>query len=157
MKHPIVQLILAMSASILLCVLTFSFFDSLVDILLPKVDGGHYSVTHIAGPSHIALSFSIVLGLFPISIFLVWKFAPIISSGRRLISIGIVILAMAITVVCRREMIKGFFSNKPDAPTINDIRLYYPVEQTHYEYYLMAGLCAGLGICFFALRPRGIV
>jgi hypothetical protein len=152
MKHPKSKILLTIAFSVALFVFGMFIYGQYPELLLPKVDGGFYQVTEIAGSFKATFIFSLVLSLAPLSLYLVWQFSPVISRTKKMISIGIVIVCLVLAIIGRQQMIKSYFTSLLN--NVDNIRVSYPLNEVHFEYYLFLGLCIGCCISFFALRQK---
>jgi len=56
--------------------------------------------------------YSVVIGLLPVSFIILWKRAPVISTGRRLLSIFIVLLCISLLTFYRYKRIRAIAEEK---------------------------------------------
>lgn len=156
MKHPNTTIILTILVSIGLFVFGIFSFGNIYETLLPKVDNGFYQVTELDGQFKTSLIFSLVLSLTPIFIWLTWRVASITLIRNRIFSILTVVVCMILAILLRQQSIKFYFrglSSHENASSDN-IRMNYPIDTVHFEYYLLGGLCVGCIISYFLFRQK---
>jgi hypothetical protein len=88
MKNNTAALIITLVISVLLFILTFLKFDSVLKALIPN--NVTVSVTEVGGLFKTMFFFSLIVGIAPIVLYLTWRIAPIKSSFRRSTSVLIV-------------------------------------------------------------------
>ncbi len=152
MKHPKTTILLTIAFSVALFVLGIFIYGQYPELLLPKVNGGFYQVTEITGSFKATFMFSLILSLTPLSLYLVWRFSPIISYNKKLLSVGIVLACMALAIIGHQQMIKSYFISLLNR--VDNISVSYPLNEVHFDYYLFLGLCVGCCISFFSLRQK---
>lgn len=133
-------------------------FNDLFDFILPKVDRGFYQTTSLSGPFKTMLLFSLVFGLMPIIIFLTWRYSPIFSGKKKLVSVFMVVVCMTLAIIARQQTLKLYFAEQTknvtstaDIPIVN-----YPIDQVNFEYYLLGGLCVGCIASYVVLREKKV-
>lgn len=135
--------------------------------ILPVVDNVKYLTTSMTGQFQDSLIFSLTLALTPIATILIWKFAPVFRTQRRILTACIIILAMTISVLARREMIKSQARNlqpttvidysDPDVPTNKSIEALIPLPTLKFEIFALIGLIGGGIISYFSLKEKSPV
>lgn len=156
MKHSKTTIILSIFISMAFFALGLFTFDKLRELILPKVDGGFYQVLEINTGFKMSLLFSLVLGLTPIAIYLLWQYSPIVSKQKRLSSILLIILCLVLAMIARHQMIKSYFARvvSNSSSSIEKVNVNFTMEDVHLEYYLFLGLCLGCIISFWTLRQK---
>lgn len=154
MKHKIGKVTLTILSSVLIFISGLYLWGTIFELILPHVEGAYYQTIDFGGSFRSGLLFSLVLSLSPLLISLIWRFAPIISTNKKLMCIGIVIVMMAMGIFLRRQMIIG---------AIEDIKRYSPngsvvisSDEVSFHLYLLAGLIAGCIIAFLTLKQKKV-
>ena len=133
-------------------------------LTLPTEGGVKYVSTRMTGHSINPLWFSLTLALIPIMTILVWRYAPVFSTKRRVITVCILILAASVSLLLRREMIKSKARNlqpitildytDPANPQPKTVESNFPIETLNFELFTFAGLIVGSAIAFFSLSQK---
>ena len=132
--------------------------------LLPIVGDVKYFETSLSGQFTNSLLFSLTLALIPIVTILIWKFAPIFKTQRKILSVCIIVIAVTVALLARREMIKYqarhlqpttiLDYSDPSNPQPKTIETGIPVSTLKFEIFALVGLVTGGVISFFTLRQR---
>ena len=95
---------------------------------------------------------------------LIWKFAPIFTTQKRILVIGIILIAMTLFVATRREMIKDqakhlqstAILDYSDPTNLRSKTIEYgiSVSTINFELFALGGLVTGSIISFFTLRQK---
>lgn len=132
--------------------------------LLPIVGNVKYIETSLHGQFINSIFFSLTLASIPIVTILIWKFAPIFYTRRKILVVCIIVLTMTASVLVRREMIKSQAKHlqpttvldytDPENPQPKTIESSIPVSTLKFELFALAGLITGSVISFFLLRQK---
>ncbi len=155
MKTTILTTILTILLSVILFFIGIYFYEQFYEWTHPNIEGISYQVTSLGGSFNGMLIFALTLALIPFSAFFTWKFAPVVTTKRRLLNIAILLICVIVVTVARREWLvfqanrylKGLsrgFENK--------FQFQIPVENFNVTTYLLLGLLAGTVISYFALK-----
>lgn len=155
MKNNSATLIITLVISILLFILTFLKFDSVLKVLIPN--NLTITISQVGVLFKQKFIISLVVGIAPILLYLTWRIAPIKSFFRRSISASIVILSMILALVLRKEQLKLVnepFSNlKTDTGEIifsNTLTH----DSLHFEYYLLSAILVSCFLCGIFLKEK---
>ena len=138
---------------VLSIVLFFAGYYSWVKLffaLLPVVNNVSYTETSPTGLFINPFLFSLTIALIPIATILIWRFAPVLKPQRKILTVCIIVICVAASILVRREMIKYKASHLQ--PTIIESSI--PVSSLNFEIYALAGLITGSMISFISLRQR---
>lgn len=135
--------------AILLFIIGFLTRDYLFSLCIPDMEYITFSVTSINSQFNMLLLFSFTLAFIPIAAVLLWKFAPVVSSMRKTLSVIIIILGMITSVFIRRELIKF-----ADYSIDSNIKSLIPIQQLQFEFYALVGLIAGCVAAYVLLREK---
>ncbi|MFT3705775.1 MAG: hypothetical protein QM802_25625 [Agriterribacter sp.] len=154
-------MVIAIVLSVAFFILGLYLMGDLYYYALPKPEGAKYQATEIGGTFGRTLLLSLLLGILPIAIFLLWRYAPIPSGKKRMMSIGIIAGCMLLAIIIRRMMLLFYFKEMLDHQPGTGIQLTanYPLSQVNFEYYLLGGLCVGyiLSAIFFRDKKSAAV
>ncbi|MFN5985150.1 MAG: hypothetical protein ACK46Y_10655 [Fluviicola sp.] len=153
MKSNSATLISTLVISILLFILTFLKFDSILKALIPS--GITISVLEVGGMFKQMFFFSLMVGITPILVYLTWRIAPIKSFFRRSTSVLIVILSMILALVLRKEQLK--LVNEPFSNFKNDEIIFSNTlahDSLHFEYYLLSAILISCFLCGIILKEK---
>ena len=131
---------------------------------LPIVGDVKYQADTMTAPFRQSLLFALTLALIPISSILIWRFAPVLAAQKKILTIGIILIAIILSVATRREMIK-YQARHLQPTTILDysdatnpqpktIESLIPISTLNFELFALAGLLTGSIISFFTLRQN---
>lgn len=134
--------------------------------ILPIVDNVDYFDSSLNIHFINTIVFSLTLALIPITTVLIWKYAPVLKTQRKFLTVCIIILAMTFSVFVRREMIK-YQANHLQPTTVLDytdpanpqpktIKSGIPVSTLKFELFTLVGLVTGSIISFFSLRQKNM-
>ncbi len=151
MKHSTKSIILTSLFSLILFLSGVYFYGPFYDLVLPKVEGGYFTITSFSGQFKASIYFSLIVALIPIFIVQTWKIARLNSLTKKLLTILIVCTSIIISILIRRELLKIYFSQ---FTKIDHLTLNYPLEEVHFEYYILAGLLVGCIISYLLFRKR---
>lgn len=139
-------------------------WNNYYDLLLPVVGNVKYVSATITGEYRNLNLFGLTLALIPVAAMLIWRFAPVTSMQRRMLTVCIIVLSIAVSVFARREIIRTKATNiqsatKPDNTDLSDSQLSnsqsgIPIESLKFEQFAFAGLIAGSLIAFYSLRQK---
>jgi len=131
---------------------------------LPKVGDVKYQADTLTAPFRQSLGFALTLALIPISAILIWRFAPIFATQKKILTVVIIVIAMTLSVVARREMIKYqarhlqpttvLDYSDPTNPQPKTIESLISVSTLNFELFALAGLVTGCIISFLSLRQK---
>lgn len=134
------------------------------DLLLPVVGNVKYVSTSITGEYRNLNLFGLTLALIPVAAMLIWRFAPVISIHRRMLTVCIIMLSITVSVFARREIIRTKATNIQSAtkpgntgtsdPQLSNSQAGIPFESLKFEQFAFAGLIAGSLIAFYSLRQK---
>ena len=157
-------IIIAAILSIVLFVVGWYSWGDIFIALLPIGGNVNYFETSFSGQFSNSLLFSITLALLPIATIFIWKFAPIFRTHRKILTLCIIVIAMIVSVLLRREMIKYRARHlqpttildyaDPSDPRPMTIETGIPVSTIHFEIFTFGGLVLGSLISFLSLRQR---
>jgi len=164
MKLSTLTIIIAIILSAALFFVGQYYWSNLFTVLLPVVGDVKYFDTGLNDQFISTMRFSLTLALIPIAAILIWRYAPVLKPQRKVLTVCIIILAMTISVLIRREMIK-FQAKHIQKTTILDysdlanpqpktVETGIPVSTLHFELYALTGFAAGSVISLFSLRQK---
>lgn len=132
--------------------------------MLPIVGNVKYFETSLNGQFINSMFFSLTLALIPIVTILIWKFAPIFNTQRKILAVCIIVLTITTSVLVRREMIISQAKRlqpttvldytDPANPQPKIIESGIPFSTLKFELFAFAGLITGSVISFFSLRQK---
>lgn len=134
--------------SLVLLMVTYSFWGQLHTLLLPVVGNGFYTDTPLEKTFVNHLLFSIATGLMPLIVYWTWKYAPVTGKQKRGGTIFVILLSITLTIIFHRYQIAGMINNTSNPALQAGI----PLSQVHFEKYLLSGFVAGVIISCFLLR-----
>jgi hypothetical protein len=116
---------------------------------LPKVTGLKYQSTHVGGQFLNALLFGLTFALIPMASFVIWKYGPVISALRRVLTIAIIVLSVFLGLYARQQWVKSHAVNTAEPTGVDS---FINMDQLHFENYMFCGLTIGSVLSFFLLR-----
>lgn len=164
MKLSTPTIIIAIILSIALFCTGQYLWGNIFIALLPIVGGVKYFEASLAGQFINSLFFSLTIALIPIATILIWKCAPIVKTQRKVLTVFIIVIAVTVSIIVRREMIRYqarqlqswtvLDYTDPSNPQPKAIECGIPVSKIYFEVYAFAGLVIGSVISFLSLRQR---
>jgi hypothetical protein len=150
------SIILVTSLSITFFVIGLLYFEHLFEAMLPDIDNVRYQTNSFGGQFRTKLMVVLVLALVPVFVSITWRYAPIVSKGKKLISVIAVIACMVLAIVVRQQMLAAYLFLPSNSSTAMPATagLLYPVDKLYFEYCLFAGLCIGSLIAWFLLGQK---
>lgn len=155
MKNNTATLIITLVISILLFILTFLKFDSVLKVLIPS--NITISVSEVGGIFKQMFFFSLIVGIAPILLYLTWRIAPIKSFFRRSISALILILSIVLALVIRKEQLKLVnepFSNLKTETSEMIFSNSLDQNSLYFEYYLLSAILVSCFLCGIFLKEK---
>lgn len=139
------RFILTLLASITLFITGIYLYGSVAEFLLPDVNGVFYQVTEFGSPFTKALIFSFILALIPVCINITWAIGRARNYQERFTIASIIIVITLLTVFVRHQVLYFHLKSlseelSADAAGIN---MAYPLNETNFELYMLAGLLGG--------------
>jgi hypothetical protein len=125
--------------------------------ILPRIDGVSFIETHLGGQFTGMLGYALTLALIPIGATLLWRFAPIRPTKRRLLTILIVLTSVVFAGFLRREWLifESSFYLKGLPKSLGDtVLVQVPIENFNVTTFMFAGLLLGIAISYFTLRRK---
>jgi hypothetical protein len=163
-KLSIITIIIAVILSIALFLAGMQYWGSIFTSLLPIVGDVTYTSNSLTGQSMDLLKIGLILASIPIITILLWRFAPVVKTQRRVLVACIIVLAMIISVIGRREIIKSRARNLQPTeiidfsdlanPTPKLIKTGIPVSSLKFDLFALIGLIGGSIISYFSLREK---
>jgi hypothetical protein len=160
MKLSKQTIVIAIILSIVLFAAGICIWDKLYMLILPKIGNVKYFETSMTGQYIIFFLPCLALALIPIAAILVWRYAPVFSMQRKLLSVGIITGVMIISVLARREMI-SYKARQLELSALVDlpnpsgpVQIGIATSELRFEQYILGGLIAGSIISFFVLREK---
>lgn len=155
MKRPVAIVLQLSLAAIALFILGIVIYPSLFLLLEPKVQGIDFVITDMGRYINTSLLFPLILALSPVLVFFTWKQGAIVSPGRKLTALLIILAFIIIAIFLRHLAVKAYFTHiaKEIAPIGTHIS--YPIDPVNFVYYMIAGLCIGCVVACFLLRKPG--
>ena len=165
MRFSFKTIIVTVLISVTLLFVGFFSWDKIFDLLLPNVEEVKYLSTSFTESFRQILVFSLTLALIPISSILIWRFAPIISIKKKILTIVIIFVSIVFFIERRREMIKYYAMHleptsvidhfdTSDNPQFKKTENRIPVSTLIFEWYAFAGLITGSFISIVSLRAK---
>ena len=156
MKRPIPAFFPVLLLSVILFAGGFFVFTGLFDFFEPTIDGILLQVPEPFKAFRTSLLFSLVLAFIPVLLILIWRFAPIVSSAKKIASVITVFIFIAIAILLRHQMVKTYFTRvvKPIVSSHNNTNFLYPIDPINFVYYITAGLCIGCTVSWFLFRQN---
>jgi hypothetical protein len=164
MKLSAKTIIITIILSVILLIVGFYSWNYLFMVTLPFVGDVKYQADSLTAPFRQSVVFALTLALIPISAMLIWRYAPIFTTPKKILTVVIIVIAMTLSVVARREMIKYQArhlqpttvldysdATNPQPKTIESI---IPISTVNFELFAFAGLVTGCIISFFSLRRK---
>ena len=151
MKSSSNLLVPTLIISALLFLLTYLFYDPILNMLLPSVNRGIYPSTNAIIEFRSLVIFCFAVALTPIFIVTTWVVSPIVSSNNRFLSMLTIIVCMLAAVFYRYHSIKDYFSMMAQSTGFD---IAYPLEETNFAYYILGGLLGGSIVSYFIFRER---
>ncbi len=167
MKLSKQTIIIALILSVVLFFVGMYTWNSLFMLILPIVGNIKYVNSSLNGPFLISMLFSLTLALIPFATIIIWRFAPVFKTQRKILTVCIIFLSIIVSVLVRREMIKSKARNlqpttvldysDPANPISKSIYMDIPISSLKFEYYALVGLIAGSIIAYLLLKEKSQV
>ena len=164
MKLSAKTIIITIILSVILLIVGFYSWNYFFMATLPIVGDVKYQADNMTAPFRQSLLFALTLALIPISSILIWRFAPVLAAQKKILTIGIILIAIILSVATRREMIKYqarhlqpttiLDYSDPTTPQPKTIESLIPISTVNFELFALAGLITGSIISFFLLRQK---
>jgi hypothetical protein len=61
---------------------------------------------------------------------------------------------MALAIIVRQLMLRLYFTGLTKESLVDNAQVLYPLDQVHFEYYLLAGIIVGCFISYLSLREK---
>ena len=136
------SILIACLAAVALAVAGFISFDFVFGMLQPKDPRTYYVNVSLNTMYTMPLWFGAVCGLYPIALYLVWRFTHVNELKDKVLSGLLVLMFMLIAVVIRYWMIKSALNKMADLP--NDIATFsLRFEDLNYSLCMFIGLLIG--------------
>lgn len=153
------KILLTIFISLILSVIGMLIYESLFEILLPKIDDIKYVMVEINGQFIPSLQFGLTLGIMPALLLLIWNKVSVVTTNKKLLSIAIVLTSMALAIIVRYQMLilhfKKVKSIQVEVPNNNFNYDYsFPIENLKYENYIFFGMIFGCLIAYVILRKK---
>jgi hypothetical protein len=134
------------------------FFVQIFEFFEPKIDGITFEIIENNRILKTSILLSLTLAIIPLSIFLIWRFASISSSIKKLISILIILLFIVLGIWLRHQGVKSFFTKvvKNDVLSNDNTNVTYPLDPVAYVYYMLVGLLVGCTVSYILFRKRTV-
>ncbi|MFD2919229.1 hypothetical protein ACFS6H_05845 [Terrimonas rubra] len=147
MKNKL-PLFLTIAISLVLLMITYSFWGQLHTLLLPVSGNGFYTAPPLEKTFVNHVLFSIATGLMPLIVYWTWKYAPVTGKQKRIGTVLVILLSITLTIIFHRYQVTGMINH-----TLNPaLQAGIPLSQVHFEKYLLSGFVAGVIISWFLLR-----
>lgn len=150
--------------SLILLIVGLYSWNYLFIATLPIVGDVKYQADTMTASFSQSLVFALTLALIPISAILIWRFAPVFSTQKKILTIGIILIAIILSIATRREMIKHHARHlqattildysDPINPQSNTIESLIPISILNFGSFALAGLISGSIISFFLLQQK---
>ncbi len=142
--------------STILFVLGQAVFIGLFGFFEPKIDGITFQIIERRMGLKTSILFSITLALVPVLVVLTWQLSPVISAGKRLASVLIILIFMISAIGIRHQEVKTFFNTvvKKIILSNGSHAVNYPIDPVNFVYYMIGGLCTGCIVSFFLFRRK---
>ena len=104
--------------------------------------------------------YSLVVGLIPITIILLWQVTPVVSLKARVISCLVIIASIFLTGFLRYQWVKELayrFMKTVKERYVSkgaDIQPIFPISRVHIEIYMLIGLLLGSVMVYFIFRNK---
>ncbi|MES2772701.1 MAG: hypothetical protein V4722_00860 [Bacteroidota bacterium] len=156
MKKPSATIISTILLSVILFFFSLFAAGNFYDLIIPASEGLRYQVSDFGDQFRGKLILSAILALAPILVFLTWKFTPIIATSKRFATVFVEIISVILAILLRQQMIKSNFKELTENLNTmnNNVEVRFSFNQLHFEYYILAGLCAGCILSFFLFRQK---
>jgi len=137
--------------SIILLVTGKFVFTGLFGFFEPRIDGIIFHIRELEGKWKTSTLFSCMLALVPVLLVLMWRFAPVVSSIRRVGSVLIILIFMIAGILIRHQEVKMYFMRvvKPFFLRKGQFNVNYPIDPVNFVYYMFTGFCIGYIISYF--------
>jgi hypothetical protein len=151
---------LAIILSVILFFIGLFIYGPFTVLMLPHVNRVKYQAD-VEGFFKNTLLFSCTLALIPVVTILIWRFGPVISKGKRMLTALIIVFAILISVLARRGMIKSEANGLPgtntgkfssDGPETGTVVSLIPMKILYFDLFAFTGLLAGSIIAYYTLR-----
>ena len=144
-----------LAASIILFIVAFYFNDEIFDFFLSFFKDGHLIISQqgVGSPFVVVLKVCLSVGIIPLIILIVWIAGKISSFSKRIFSILVVIVCIAITIMLNVFRIKSHEMVMTNLPA----HVYFPLEELFFEYAIAVGAISGAVISYLAFRKRKIM
>ncbi len=139
------RFILMLLASIILFIAGIYLYGSIAGFLLPDVDGVSYQVTELSHSFTDALTFSFILALVPVFIFITWAVCRASNYQERFTIATLIIVITLLTVFVRQQILYFHLKRLSQGSSADaaDFIVAYPLNESDFELYLFAGLLGG--------------
>jgi hypothetical protein len=139
-------------AAALLFLVAWAFYGRILDTILPAVNRGVYQSPGDESEVKALLLFCFSVALIPVFIAAVWVFSPIVSLNNRLLSALVMIACVVLAVYYKYQSIRDYFLMLTEGTMLN---VSFPMDEIHFEYYILGGLCIGFIISYSIFREPG--
>lgn len=156
MKHTLRDIVITLVLSAALFIAAIYSYSFLYDIFIPSPEGTIFHVTTFETPFQRGLLFACILGAIPILCYFLWHMMPLQGTAKRLMSLGLIIVAMLLAIFIRRYT----FQNDLNEQTANAEKYHInpgisgSFSQLNIEYWLAVGIVAGVLLTFVFLRNK---
>ena len=149
-------LLISIAIASVLFLAAFLQFGTLLSVLLPKHEHITYATSRFGSQFRIGLSFSLMLSLAPILLYFTWQRSGIQSIRKRSLSIVFLLVSMAISLLIRRQLLLTSLQEVSlvKSSTAENITISIPLENVHFEWYLLAGLIVGALLSSILLKEK---
>lgn len=166
MKFSFKPILIVFVLSVILLIIGFYFWDFFLAAILPDLGEIKYLADDIAEPFVQSLVFALTLALIPLTVLLIWRLTPVLSKQKRILIIGIIFIAIAVSIALRREMIKYQAKHLQSIAVVGKlntsnsqimpVKNFIPISSLKFELFAFAGLIIGSITSVLFFRHKGI-
>jgi glucan phosphoethanolaminetransferase (alkaline phosphatase superfamily) len=149
------SIVLGIFLSIIFFFISFFTYQYVFMWTLPIVKNVHYLDTPMNGHFLKVLVFSVVIGLIPLTLVLIWKLANILSLKKRMVTALLIISFTFLGALTRYQMIRSEAKkisevwNEENKITPQTLEPFIPLSKVNIEIYMLAGLLTGSVVTYF--------
>lgn len=150
MKSSARIVFIAIMASIALFIIGLYCWGDIFEILLPDVGNAKYVADNFTDTFKNSIYFGLILASIPIMTILVWKFAPILNTKRKILTVFVIVFTLLTSILMRSKMVE--FQAKSLQPIVFENHI--PLSTLKFELFALAGVLFGTAVSFYTLREK---
>lgn len=141
---------LALLCSIAVFIVSFFFYDDIMNWLLPDVQGGYFLDNLTEDKFDRLLIFCLGLAVMPVCLVGSWTFFPITDPTRRSLSVLLVVVCLTAAIAYRYYDVRSYFESRENPSS--GFAVTFPLDQLYYEYFMLGAFLIALLGSYALLR-----